>query len=103
MGTQHDGEQTLEEVACLVEAALLHHAQMLREYFSICISSSGVLEALPQLIDGYAPPLERLPAFLLHMARDVEWGQEKPCFHTLAQVIHHDAIGANRVVSSGGI
>lgn len=68
----------------------MHHAQMLREYFSIHIGEGGGLEALPQLIDGYVPPMAQLPAFLLRMARDVEWDDEKPCFHTLAQVTRHE-------------
>lgn len=69
-----------------MQAALLQHAAMLGEYFGIVIGDDGGLAALPQLIDGYVPQMARLPAFLLHMARDVEWHQEKPCFHTLAQV-----------------
>ena len=83
---QQEGGQALPEVAALVQAALVQQASMLGEYFSIAIGEDGALAALPQLIDGYVPDMARLPAFLLHLARDVEWRQEKPCFHSLAQV-----------------
>ena len=36
---------------------------------------------------GYTPDANRLPAFLLHLARDVEWDEEKPCFRTLASTL----------------
>lgn len=74
----------------------MHHAQMLREYFGIHIGEGGALDALPQLIDGYVPPMAQLPAFLLHLARDVEWAEEKPCFRTLAQVTHRDGKCSNQ-------
>ena len=38
-------------------------------------------------LQGYTPDPDRLPAFLLHLARDVEWDEEKPCFCTLAQTL----------------
>ncbi len=38
-------------------------------------------------VQGYTPDPNRLPAFLLHMARDVEWDDEKPCFRTLAATL----------------
>ncbi len=38
-------------------------------------------------VQGYTPDANRLPAFLLHMARDVEWDDEKPCFRTLAATL----------------
>ena len=48
---QHDGPQSLDEVAALVQAALLRQAPMLAEYFGINISTDGALQTLPQLIE----------------------------------------------------
>lgn len=35
--------------------------------------------ALPLLLDHYAPDMERVPAFLMRLALDVDYSQEKPC------------------------
>ena len=48
---QHDGPQSLEEVAALVQAALVQRAPMLAEYFGISITKDGALQTLPQLIE----------------------------------------------------
>ena len=42
---------------------------------------------LIRLVQGYTPDPNRLPAFLLHLARDVEWDDEKPCFRTVASTL----------------
>ncbi|EOD06196.1 hypothetical protein EMIHUDRAFT_107032 [Emiliania huxleyi CCMP1516] len=47
-------------------------AAMLEEYLSIVIRD-GALVALPQLIEGYAPPLNALPLFTLRLASHVDW------------------------------
>ena len=50
------------------------------------VDEGGRLTALPQLVDGHVPDLARLPGFVLSLARDVDWAEEKPCFRTLAEV-----------------
>ncbi|EOD30362.1 hypothetical protein EMIHUDRAFT_468418 [Emiliania huxleyi CCMP1516] len=50
----------------------LYVAAMLEEYLSIVIRD-GALVALPQLIEGYAPPLNALPLFTLRLASHVDW------------------------------
>ena len=59
---------------------------MLEEYLSIVIRD-GALVALPQLIDGYAPPLNALPLFTLRLASHVDWSAEEPCFDSLARLL----------------
>lgn len=49
--------------------------------------SAGRLISLPLLLESYTPDLARLPDFILALARDVEWGCEEDCFHTLACVL----------------
>ena len=56
---------------------------MLEEYFGVSIDGEGRLCTLPQLIDGYVPELERLPAFVLGLG-GVDWGEERPCFEGVA-------------------
>lgn len=48
--------------------------------------SNGSLSALPLLIDGYTPDLARTPDLLLALSRDTDWGDEKACFRSVAEV-----------------
>lgn len=75
-----------EEVAPLIQQLLQDKAALLQECFAIEITSEGLLTGLPQLIEGYCPDLNRLPQFVLQLARDVDWENEKECFRGLAQV-----------------
>jgi DNA mismatch repair protein MLH1 len=69
---------------------LLQHAEMLRDYFSIVIQKNSdndrvMLTGLPILLKGYAPSAHALPLFLLRLATEVNWTEEKPCFHGICQ------------------
>jgi hypothetical protein len=46
-----------------------------------------LLTHLPRLLDHHAPFMPCLPDFLLSLAFDVDWGAEKPCFHSIAQAV----------------
>lgn len=64
----------VSRTCCLVQAAadlLVGKGEMLTEYFGIGISDDGYVTSLPILLDGHAPDLLRLPAFLLTLANDV--------------------------------
>lgn len=78
-----------EEVAPLVQQLLMDKADLLKDCFGVEVDSEGHLVALPQLIEGHCPVLDRLPYFVLQLARDVDWEDEKACFQGLAQVCHH--------------
>lgn len=75
-----------EEVAPLVQQLLMDKTDLLKECFGIEVDSEGRLSALPQLIEGHCPDVDRLPYFVLQLARDVDWENEKACFRGLAQV-----------------
>lgn len=60
---------------------------MLDEYFSVSISADGHLEAIPLLLKGYTPDLDRLPQFLLSLAHRAVWDNEKQCFDTILREI----------------
>lgn len=74
-----------EQVAlCLIE-----QAPMLKQYFSIFIRKNEegriVLEGLPILLEGYSPSPHALSIFLLRLATEVCWTEEKPCFHNVCE------------------
>lgn len=70
--------------AARVVALLEEKAEMLSEYVSVEVAE-GCLRALPQLIDGYVPPLNGLPAFIRRLAESVDWTSEQPCFEGIAK------------------
>ncbi|KAK3990056.1 DNA mismatch repair protein Mlh1 [Cladorrhinum sp. PSN332] len=73
----------VSEIVELVANRLIERREMLLEYFSLEISPSGELRGIPLLVKGYTPPLSKLPAFLLGLGPNVNWTEEKACFHTL--------------------
>lgn len=81
-----DVDGSKHEVAPLIQQLLQDKAALLLECFAIEITSEGLLVGLPQLIEGHCPDLGRLPYFVLQLARDVDWENEKECFRGLAQV-----------------
>ena len=62
---------------------------MLKEYFSIGITRNNsnriCLDSLPILLDGYEPSPHAVPLFLLRLATEVNWTEEKPCFFGICQ------------------
>jgi DNA mismatch repair protein MutL len=82
----NETNQTLAEQAT---ACLWQHAEMLLEYYSIRIEKNRhggiVLTGLPVLLEGYEPCSFGLPLFLLRLATEVEWTQEKLCFHGICR------------------
>ncbi|KAG0358396.1 DNA mismatch repair protein [Gamsiella multidivaricata] len=76
-----------EEIAETVRSTLVSRKEMLREYFSICITDTGELSAIPMMIKGYIPNLEKLPDFLWRLGSEINWAAEKSCFQTLSREI----------------
>jgi DNA mismatch repair protein MLH1 len=92
---------------------LLEKAEMLEQYFSIRIESrrslnntprterlgedkkgeidddetEAYLTGLPELLEGHCPCLHGLPVFLLRLATQVDWNEEKPCFHGISREV----------------
>lgn len=76
-----------QATTCLAEKA-----PMLEEYFSIKLEKVQVynrekrqitslrVTGLPILLDGHSPQPHGLPLFLLRLATEVNWSEEKPCF-----------------------
>ncbi|XP_027962924.1 DNA mismatch repair protein Mlh1 isoform X2 [Eumetopias jubatus] len=81
--TEEDGPK--EGLAEYIVEFLRKKAEMLADYFSLEIDEEGNLTGLPLLIDSYVPPLEGLPIFILRLATEVNWDEEKECFESLSK------------------
>ncbi|KAM8758264.1 DNA mismatch repair protein Mlh1 [Rhynchonycteris naso] len=81
--TEEDGPK--EELAEYTVEFLKKKNEMLADYFSLEINEEGNLIGLPLLIDNYVPPLEGLPIFILRLATEVNWDEEKECFESLSK------------------
>ncbi|XP_028904812.1 DNA mismatch repair protein Mlh1 isoform X1 [Ornithorhynchus anatinus] len=81
--TEEDGPK--EGLADYIVEFLKKKAEMLADYFSLEIDEEGNLIGLPLLIDNYIPPLEGLPMFILRLATEVNWDEEKECFESLSK------------------
>ncbi|XP_035172234.1 DNA mismatch repair protein Mlh1 isoform X2 [Oxyura jamaicensis] len=81
--TEEDGPK--EGLAEYIVEFLKKKAEMLKDYFSLEIDEEGNLIGLPLLIDNYIPLLEGLPMFILRLATEVNWDEEKECFESLSK------------------
>ena len=50
---------------------LIQRREMIAEYFSITITSEGILTSLPLLLRNYTPCYGKLPYFLRRLGRNV--------------------------------
>ncbi|KAK2158972.1 hypothetical protein LSH36_161g14039 [Paralvinella palmiformis] len=80
--TEADGPK--HELANYIKDFLKSKAKLLEDYFSMEIDKDGNLCTLPMLLDKYVPSLEGLPLFVLRLATEVNWDDEKECYHTFA-------------------
>nr|XP_033786421.1 DNA mismatch repair protein Mlh1 isoform X2 [Geotrypetes seraphini] len=81
--TEEDGPK--EGLAEYIVQFLQKKAEMLKDYFSLEIDEEGNLTGLPLLIENYVPPLEGLPMFILRLATEVNWDNEKECFRSFSK------------------
>jgi DNA mismatch repair protein MLH1 len=79
--TEDDGD--MDELAARVETTLMNHRQLLKEYFGVTINIDGELETLPSLISSYLPLMSHLPLFIVRLATDVDYSDEKQCFKSI--------------------
>ncbi|XP_019737644.1 DNA mismatch repair protein Mlh1 [Hippocampus comes] len=81
--TEEDGPK--EGLAEYIVDFLKKKAEMLEDYFSMEIDQQGNLRGLPLLIDNYTPVMEGLPMFILRLATEVNWDNEKECFRDFSK------------------
>lgn len=81
--SEEDGPK--EGLAEYIVQFLQKKTEMLKDYFSLEIDEGGNLTGLPLLLDNYIPPLEGLPMFILRLATEVNWDDEKECFDSFSK------------------
>ncbi|XP_077469045.1 DNA mismatch repair protein Mlh1 [Stigmatopora argus] len=81
--TEEDGPK--EGLAEYIVDFLKKKAEMLEDYFSMEIDQEGNLKGLPLLLDNYTPVMEGLPMFILRLATEVNWDNEKECFQDFSK------------------
>ncbi|XP_070833046.1 DNA mismatch repair protein Mlh1 [Chaetodon trifascialis] len=81
--TEEDGPK--EGLAQYIVDFLKKKAEMLEDYFSMEIDQEGNLTGLPLLLDKYTPVMEGLPLFILRLATEVNWDNEKECFRDFSR------------------
>ncbi|KAM6916181.1 DNA mismatch repair protein Mlh1 [Xenentodon cancila] len=81
--TEEDGPK--EGLAQYIVDFLKRKAEMLEDYFSMEIDQEGNLTGLPLLLDKYTPIMEGLPMFILRLATEVNWDNEKDCFRDFSK------------------
>jgi DNA mismatch repair protein MLH1 len=79
-----------EKLANRCAKLLFSKASMLDDYFSIRIAKIGSdeiisLVGLPMLIEDYEPDLVDLPSFVIRLATEVDYDNEKECFSLLCK------------------
>ncbi|KAL7998995.1 putative ribosomal protein S5 domain 2-type [Plasmopara halstedii] len=82
-----DEDGPKEQLADEIKTLLIANGPMLSEYFSLDIDSQGMLRTIPQLLPDHEPSVHSLPEFVFHLATEVNWEEEEPCFETVAQVL----------------
>uniref|UniRef100_A0A8C5H9V4 DNA mismatch repair protein MLH1 n=1 Tax=Gouania willdenowi TaxID=441366 RepID=A0A8C5H9V4_GOUWI len=81
--TEEDGPK--EGLAQYIVDFLKKKAELLEDYFSMEIDQDGNLTGLPILLEKYTPILEGLPMFILRLATEVNWDNEKDCFRDFSR------------------
>ncbi|XP_062851880.1 DNA mismatch repair protein Mlh1 [Trichomycterus rosablanca] len=81
--TEEDGPK--EGLAQYIVDFLKKKSEMLEDYFSVDIDEDGNLTGLPLLLDNYTPAMEGLPLFILRLATEVNWDNEKECFRDFSK------------------
>lgn len=80
---ESDGsKEFLARRVCLV---LIERRELLREYYNIKISVKGELETLPSIIPSFLPVMAHLPVFIIRLACDVNYENEKECFNGICK------------------
>ncbi|XP_063730255.1 DNA mismatch repair protein Mlh1 isoform X2 [Eleginops maclovinus] len=81
--TEEDGPK--EGLAQYIVDFLKKKTEMLGDYFSVEIDQEGNLTGLPLLLDKYTPVMEGLPMFILRLATEVNWDNERECFRDFSK------------------
>jgi len=98
-GTKNSRLSKAQIVDFIVET-LMARRDMLSEYFSLVLSSDGMVECLPLLLRDYTPNLDKLPSFLMRLGPQVNWTSETHCFDLFLRELAYFYIPGPLVPSS---
>jgi DNA mismatch repair protein MLH1 len=122
-GPLRNVSETNRALAEQAAACLLEEAELLQEYFSIRIERQQqqqqsedkhgrrqdgkgriVLSGMPVLLEGYTPAPHGLSLFLLRLATEVNWKDERQCFHDICSELgaFYATLPLSPLVCSGG-
>ncbi|CAM8901190.1 unnamed protein product [Rhodiola kirilowii] len=82
-----ENDDIKEKITEMSTELLKQNAEMLDEYFCIHIDEEGNLSRLPVVLDQYTPDMDRFPEFILTLANDINWEDEKDCFQTISAAL----------------
>jgi DNA mismatch repair protein MLH1 len=74
-----------DELQVMIVELLNLKAAYLKQWWGIDIRD-GAMHTLPLLIAGYCPDLDALPEFLIALAAEVEWTDERARIQDISQV-----------------
>lgn len=74
-----------EDLANYIVDFLSSKREMLEDYFSMEIDLEGNLHTVPMLLENFEPDMDGLPMFILRLATEVDWDEEKICFDSFAK------------------
>ncbi|THG11406.1 hypothetical protein TEA_006612 [Camellia sinensis var. sinensis] len=83
----NEKDELKEKIAEMNTELLKNKSEMLEEYFCIYVDSQGNLSRLPVILDQYTPDMDGVPEFVLCLGNDVDWGDEKSCFQSIAAAL----------------
>lgn len=81
--TPEDGDK--KELAERVTEILTEKGDMLNEYVSVEIDENGLIKSIPLLLEKHVPEMSALPLYVLRLASEVDWEEEKKCFKSFAK------------------
>jgi DNA mismatch repair protein MLH1 len=55
----------------MVHNVIVSRRELLKEYFNLDISETGLINSIPLLLRRYTPNLDRLPLFLMRLGPQV--------------------------------
>ncbi|URE01664.1 VHS and GAT domain containing protein [Musa troglodytarum] len=80
-------DELRKKIAEMNTELLKQKGEMLEEYFCININQEGNLTRLPVILEQHTPDMDHIPEFLLSLANDVDWENEKECFQAISAVL----------------
>jgi len=83
--TPEDGPK--ENIAQIITEVLIEKRELLDEYFSIKIDVEAKIHNIPLVLPEFVPFMGAIGTFFLRLGMEVNWEDEKKCFHDIAQEI----------------